>query len=295
VTQSTDWAEARAFRGSAANHLGSFFDDVSELRTRGRRPLIVRGSFNLTTNLRSPSAGRTCLSARRQHPSRRPVGSQVVAVRFEIIKKLRLLNLTVLNDIRVTEDLADFGLVGGMEAAIFLRSLSERIKPPVIPDDGSFGSPIAQAIADLLATEASVPIDGMIFASLQDTRERSFNVVLFHEAARVKGMNFPEGTEIYASTGRWTEAGWVDDYEVLENVPLLREEVGKSDQNPGWPAFAAIEKATSFDPRDPDRRDASLRIAFESIEVHRVKRVEFATDRFTVRRHLRQKGDSNDF
>jgi hypothetical protein len=40
-----------------------------------------------------------------------------------------------------------------------------------------------------------------------------------------------------------------------------------------------------LDSRDADRREASLRIVSESIELHRVKRVEFVTDEFTVKRH----------
>jgi hypothetical protein len=65
----------------------------------------------------------------------------------------------------------------------------------------------------------------------------------------------------------------VEDYEVHEKV----RDVG------------AIAEAMPRDPRDADRRDDSLRIVSESMEVHRVKRVEFATDKFTVKRHRREK------
>jgi hypothetical protein len=46
-----------------------------------------------------------------------------------------------------------------------------------------------------------------------------------------------------------------------------------------------------LNPRNADRRDASLRIMSESIEVHRVKGIEFATDEFEVKRHRWEKRD----
>ena len=204
---------------------------------------------------------------------RPPVGSRIAVARFEIIRKLRLLDLTSLGDVRVTGSLPDFGLAGRMEDAMFLRSLSGRITRPVMPDDDPFEYLATQAIADFLATEASAPIDGIIFPSVQAAGD-ALNFVLFHKAARVEAMYVPEGTEISASTGRWAEDGWQEDYEVLEKVPPLRKMVDQNEQEPG----------------DADWRDASLRIGAESIEVHRVKHVEFATDEFTVKRHRRMGG-----
>ena len=61
------------------------------------------------------------------------------------------------------------------------------------------------------------------------------------------------------------------------------------------PDLVAISQAMPLDPRDADWRHDSLRIVPESVEVHRVKRVEFATDCFTVKRLRREKRDSADF
>jgi hypothetical protein len=326
--------EARFFSRTAANHLTSIFDGVGELQTRDGRPLVVdagpgtdfhtlyrarvfQSDDKLEAALGRPdihlgpppaplaAAGRmnargisVFYGANNQKTAiaevRPPVGSQVAVAQFEIIRKLRLLDLTALSDVRVTGSLFDFGLAGRMAGAVFLRSLSGRITSPVMPDDEPFEYLATQAIADFLATEASEPIDGIIFPSVQAAGD-VLNVVLFHKAARVEAMNVPEGTEISASTGRWAEDGWVEDYEVLEKVPPLHKEIDKNEQEPGRPDFAAIAEATPLDPRDADWRDASLRIVSESMEVHRVKRVEFATDEFTVKRHRREKRDSIDF
>jgi RES domain len=214
---------------------------------------------------------------------RPPVGSRIAVAQFEIIRKLRLLDLTALRDISVTTSIADFGLAGRKESAVFLRSLSERITRPVMPDDEPFEYLATQAIADFLATEASAPIDGIIFPSIQ-AAEDACNVVLFHKAARVQAMNVPEGTEISASTGRWGEDGWVDDYEVFEKVSPSH----KNEQAAGSLGFGAIAEAMPPTPQDSGWRFASLRVVPESVEVHRVKHVEFATDQFTVKRHRRE-------
>ncbi|MFK4535162.1 hypothetical protein ABIA00_003345 [Bradyrhizobium ottawaense] len=50
---------------------------------------------------------------------------------------------------------------------MFLRTLSARITRPVMPDDEHFEYLATQAVADFLATESSVPIDGIIFPSVQ--------------------------------------------------------------------------------------------------------------------------------
>jgi RES domain len=106
---------------------------------------------------------------------------------------------------------------------------STRIVHRVFAGGGHHTAALAtQAIADFIATEASVPVDGIIFPSVQADGD-ALNVAFFHKAARVEAMNVPEGTEISASTGRWTEEGWVEDYEVLEKVPPLHKEVDKNE------------------------------------------------------------------
>jgi hypothetical protein len=325
--------EARFFSRTAANQLTSIFDGIGELQTRDGRPLVVdagpgtdfhtlyrarvfQSDDKLEAALARPEihlgapsaplapAGRmnargipVFYGANTRNAAiaevRPPVGSQVAVAPFDIIRKLRLLDLTALSDIRVTGSLSDFGLAGRMEGAVFLRSLSARLTRPVMPDDEPFEYLATQAVADFLATQASVPIDGIIFPSVQ-AAGAVLNIVLFHKAARVEAINVPEGTEISASTGRWTEGGREQDYEVLEEVPPLHRQVEKNEQGPAWLDLATIAEAVPLDPRDADWRDASLRIVSESIEVHRVKHVEFATDQFTVKRRRREKPDSID-
>jgi hypothetical protein len=99
-------------------------------------------------------------------------------------------------------------------------------------------------------------------------------------------MNVPDGDQhAYGPLGR----GWLA--RRLEKVPPLPKEVDRNEREPGSPDFAAIAEAMPLNPRNADRRDASLRIMSESIEVHRVKGIEFATDEFEVKRHRWEKRD----
>jgi RES domain len=321
--------DARFFSPTATSQLTSLFDYIGEQKTRQGRPLVVdagpgtnfqalyrarvfRSDDKLKAALGRPdihlgsppvplAAGRmnardilAFYGANNQNAAiaevRPPVGSQIAVVRFEITRKLRLLDLTALSDVCGTASLADFGLAGKLEGAVFLRALSGRLTQPVMSDDEPSDYLATEAVVHFLATEASVPIDGIIFPSVQAVGD-VFNVVLFYRAARVEPMNIPEGTEVSANTGRWAEAGWVEDYEVFEEVPQFRGKTNKNRQETAWPDAAAIAKGEPLDPRDSDRRDDSLRVVLESVEVHRVKRVEFTTDEFTVKRHRREKQD----
>lgn len=57
-----------------------------------------------------------------------------------------------------------------------------------------------QAVADFLVATNDPLLDGIIFPSAQV--KEGYNVVLFHESARVAEDTFPKGTEIEASTER---------------------------------------------------------------------------------------------
>jgi hypothetical protein len=313
--------EARFFSRTAASYLTSIFDGIGNLQTREGRSLVVsagpesgfralyrarifQSEEKLETALGRPdihlgppparlaTAGRlnargisVFYGASDQNAAiaevRPPVGTKIAVAEFEIIRKLRLMDLTAVSSARVTGSLADLGVDGRTKSAAFLRSLGGNIARPVTCDDEPFEYLATQAISDFLATEATVPIDGIIFPSLQALGD-AFNVVLFHKAARVEPMNVPSRTEISASTGRWTEDGWVDDYEVVEKVrpPHHASTMGSM-------GLGAIVGEMPRDTEDSDWRDYTLRIVPTSVEVHHVKRVEFHADEFKVNRHRR--------
>ena len=318
--------ESRFFSRRAAHDLKSIFDGIDELQTSDGRQLVVdagpgaafhalyrarifQSDEKLETAIVRPdihfgpppalmaAAGRMnargisvlygASSQKVAIAELRPSVATLVAVaQFQIIKRLRFLDLTVLSNVRAPENLADFGLAERMEDAVFLRSLSDRITRPMMPDDDPFDYLATQAIADFLATEAAAPIDGIMFPSRQAVGD-AFNVVVFQKAARVEPLDIPEGAKITASTGRWVEEGWVDDFEVLEEVPYSLNELdsGQEARGSNPPLIAEV---IPFDQQEIDWRDVSLRFMPESLEVHRVSHVEIATRKYLVKRDRRE-------
>lgn len=317
--------EARFFSRAAAAHLASIFDGIDKMSATDGRPLVIdAGPQTKMTNiyrarvfqsddslkealcrpdhhLGSPpsslaSAGR--MNARgisvfygANNPDvaiaevRPPVGSQVAVARFDITRPLRLLDLTALGAATEAGSIFDTGWATRLERATFLRSLSQRITKPVMPNDESFEYLPTQAIADFLATENEPALDGIVFPSVQAAGD-ALNVILFHKSARIEAIEVPEGTEIDASTGMNSEDGWEVDYSVNERVPL-KKTPSKKDENGHRPGLADFVDA--FHTHDADIRDVTLRIVLESIEVHIVRSAKFQCDAHLVQRHRSEK------
>jgi hypothetical protein len=322
--------EARFFSRTAVTHLTTIFEGIESMSARDRRPLVVDAGPGTPLSaiyrarvfqsddklgaalgypdihLGSPpanfaSAGR--MNARgisvfygASDPLvalaevRPPVGSRVAVARFEITRPLRLLDLTALTDIHVSGSIFDAKFGHVLEQAMFLRSLSQRITRPVMPDDEAMDFLITQAIADFLATGSSSALDGIIYPSVQAAGDAS-NVVLFHKAARVAPINLPHGTQVNATTGFATEDGWEVDYSVTEAVPPAAKLGTSDDSLPVTWELPLFPVPNEFVPFSLDHRRAALRIVPESIEIHSVLSVKFTTETSAVRRHRHEHRD----
>jgi hypothetical protein len=319
--------EARFFSRTSAKQLAAIFEGLDKMLTGDGRSLVVdagpgttvtslfrarvfQSNDNLRTALCRPdqhlgpppsllaSAGR--MNARgvavfygADDPKvalaevRPPVGSQVAVAFFEIIRHIRLLDLTALGAVNRRGSIFDPEFAPRLERAMFLRSLSQRITKPVMPDDEAFEYLPTQAIADFLATEFEVPLDGIIFPSVQ-AEGNGLNVVLFHKASRVKAYEVPTGTETSASLGQFYEEGWETEYAVTEEVPP-KIEAGDTDDAKGRSrGLAALEQMTLVS-HDADVRGPTLKIDVDSIKVHIIRLVEVKTEDFDVRRHRFEK------
>jgi hypothetical protein len=314
--------EARFFSRTAAAHLGSIFNAIDQIATADGRPLVLAAGPQTTVSelfrarvfqsderlieaIRRPDvhlgpppaalaiAGR--LNARgisvfygADHPgvaiaeTRPPVGSQVAVARFEIVRPLRLLDLTALRAVKEVGSIFDTGWCARLERAAFLCSLGERLSKPVMPDDEAFEYLPTQAIADFLATENTPVLDGIVFPSVQAT-VTGLNVVLFHKAARVETLEIPEKTEIRASTGRMGDEGWEVDYSVIEEIPRTEQPTKTETDDQVFDPLAFARGA--WRDHDADLREATLRIDPHSVKVHVVRGVAFQCETHEVRRH----------
>ena len=207
---------------------------------------------------------------------RPPVGSKVVVARFDIVRPLRLLDLTALAHARDGGSIFDPTLKVRLERVAFLQSLGERMTRPVMPDDEAFDYLITQAIADFLGSENEPRLDGIIFASAQV--KSGSNVVLLHAASRVEAMPLPRGTRVSGNTASYGEDSSVPDYQVWEEVPAsaTREPVGFDDPMlaDNWPTWEL----------DEDAREPALRVDLGSTVVHHIEYVQVRSSPFSVHR-----------
>lgn len=213
---------------------------------------------------------------------RPPVGSRVVVAKFDIIRRLRLLDLTAANDVHEEGSIFDSSFKERLHRAKFLGSLRWRMARPVMPDDEGIDYLPTQAVADFLATTNEPRLDGIIFPSVQV--EEGYNVVLFHESARVAKKKIPKGMEIAAGIGNNSEDDWEIDYFVTETMPLPgaseadRQDVGHLDP---------IQLFNPPPDLSDDYREETLKLVTASVEVHHVTWIKIDTKAYTVRRYQR--------
>lgn len=211
---------------------------------------------------------------------RPPVGSRALVAEFQILRPLRLLDVTALQSVYVEGSVFDPDYLEQLSLAKFLGRLSDRITMPVMPDDEPTEYLITQMIADYLARQPEPALDGILFPSVQSPGDHR-NVVLFHHASRVQQLDIPEGTELSARQYDSTEDGDEPDYRVWEEVPPAPEKKEEPEDEFG---FIAFMKPPRFDPNE-DVREVTLAVATNAISAHHIKGVTFTTDDFEVSRH----------
>ncbi|WP_310620495.1 RES family NAD+ phosphorylase [Flexibacterium corallicola] len=301
--------ESRFFSQSATKQLRNLFDTLDEMRTYNGHPLIVdagpctkythlfrarvfQKEETLINSLKRPdlelgappshlaSSGRmnsrgiavfygatsvgTALAEVRP-----PVGSKTTAACFDITRPIKLLDLTALENIQETGSLFDPDYAYRIGRMTFLKKLCKRMTMPIMPDDQESEYLTTQAIADFLATEGKVALDGIIYPSAQVTSSGT-NVVLFHKASRCKKLNIPKGTEIRVRT---LHEGAGEDIQVIEELP---SEFKMSDEIGNQLGTAGVRLRMSVN-HDIDDRIETLSLNAETIEVHVVEAVRIET------------------
>ena len=314
-------SQARFFNQSAAGLLSTIFDGLDTMRTRDMRPMIADAGPNTSMSslyrarvFQSDETLKVALTRPDQHigtpPSkdasagrmnakgisvfygandpkvalaeiRPPVGSWVVVARFDIIRPIRLLDLTALEDVTIHGSIFDQAVSRRLEQAMFLGSLSRRITKPVLPDDEAFEYLATQAIADFLANDHALNLDGIIFPSVQ-AAGKALNVVLFHKAAQIENIDLPPDSEVTASLGSMCEDGWEDDFSVSERVPPSSS--GSKKKVPHHFDALAFTSLDDWDDDDGCFREKTLKIDLASLKVNIVKAVEFTTEEHSVTR-----------
>jgi len=317
-------SEARFFNLEATTHLTNVFNEIETKSTGDKQPLIlgVGPGTNIDSVFRarvfqSEIKLKTALAYPDQHlgpppgplaragrmnahgisvfygatdsntalaETRPPVGSRVLVAQFEIIRPLRLLDLTALGGVQSTGSIFDPEYIRRLEHEMFLRSLSERITRPVMPDDEALEYLATQAVADFLSTGRRTTFDGIIYPSVQVAKTGK-NIVLFNKSARIEQTAKQNGAEISVRLGYFDEDGFVTDYAVTETTPHQYIEHSTRHDNNELPSKILSEENNNSSLNHTDNRKPALRIIIDSINVHEIKCVSFETNKNSVLRH----------
>jgi hypothetical protein len=228
---------------------------------------------------------------------RPPVGSKVLIGCFEVIRPLRLLDLIAIDTLGDEKgSLFDEEYRHRLKRGQFLRGLGKLLSRPVMPNDEALDYLPTQAVADFLVTNATPPLDGIIYPSVQDGHEGRLrplvgggrypcNVVLFHKAARVEPLDAGSVISVSNPFALYSAmapviSGLPDaDDEFLDDSPEAKYEVSVRDQPPGVPEPAS----DLFAVQDDEDEDATLRLA--SLEVRYVRGVRFDTKSSPIPRY----------
>lgn len=222
---------------------------------------------------------------------RPPVGSNVALARFNIIRPLRLLDLSALDNVHERGSIFDTDYANRLARMAFLQTLSDRMAKPVMPDDQEMAYLPTQAIADYLATEGDVPLDGILFPSVQVGGE-GVNLVLFHKASRTRELDIPNGREITAHTYTNYEDGPEPNFSVIEETPPEEEAPEAVAGKKTGPRFSDMLVMDWENYADYDPREETLEIDLDSVRVHEVRAIHIETGDYTVRRHRWEKTES---
>ncbi|MEP0233898.1 MULTISPECIES: RES family NAD+ phosphorylase [Roseibium] len=323
--------ETRFFSGAAQEYLKSIFGGVDTMKTAKGRPVVIeagpeqeilgfyRGRVfysddKLEVAMKRPDlelgpppselapAGRmnahgvsvfygadSVLGAIAE--VRPPVASRVLIGRFDLLRKVRLLDFQALRSVTESGSIFDPYFADRLSRQRFLRSLKYKISRPVMPTDEAFDYLATQAVVDFLANGLETELDGVLFPSAQ-TGDKSVNVVMFHRASRVQEIVLPDGSEIDATTYMHTNEGAEPWFTVTENTP--REKMTKSAE---WDK-AMLTKLPSYFAEnrfDADERADTLTVNLDCLEVHIVSEIGYKTDDHKVLRHRRNKPDYDQF
>jgi hypothetical protein len=115
-----------------------------------------------------------------------PVGGSALIGQFEILRPLRVLDLTRLEAARQRLSYFDRDYARLRGYASFIQGFHQEIRRPVIPGRESLDYLPTQIVAEYLWTQVTPQIDGLIFGSSQIS-DSANNIVLFPHACRVEG------------------------------------------------------------------------------------------------------------
>lgn len=204
---------------------------------------------------------------------RLPVGAIAVVGKFEFIRPIRVLDLTVFDESAEAVSMFHPNFDEIIVKRAFLSDFHSEIRKPVLPRDEDIDYVPTQTVAEYLANKFEPSLDGLIFSSVQ-TDGKGRNIVIFNHAALIQDSFKDVGDSKDAPKKKgyfWGDSFVISDLEYLvqpqENEDPLIFLDGRMDDAP------ALQKRT-------ENNKPSLRLVKDSLEVRKVTAVKYETERF---------------
>lgn len=202
---------------------------------------------------------------------RPPVGSVVVLSQFDLLRPLRLLDLTQFSQITTAfqnTSIFDPNYSVLQEKVCFFRSFANKLSRPILPDQTDLDYIPMQALSDYLASNEFLELDGILFPSAQ-VETQAKNVILFNFSARVQPLSFLGIKVECVDIARYSSDP--HDFEVVLDVR----------QHPSGPDGIKRDTIKNSN-RIYDDRSPSLKINLDSIKILRVRAISFSSDETVV-------------
>jgi len=207
----------------------------------------------------------TCLSEIRLIP-----GEIAISAKFEIIKPLTVLDLTVLKKIYSKLSMFDPFYFNKKSRLEFLRNFESMINIPVLPGDEPLDYIPSQALVEYLSNHFSPRIDAIIYSSIQ-TNNKGKNIAILNHA-----LKFEKSAKMFRgkdALGQYEES-WITDYTIWEKSSTGNIGAGESN----------LAETRNNNDKGDGVNDKYLQIVNGSLEVHKILGINYKihTDKIRI-------------
>lgn len=217
---------------------------------------------------------------------RLPVGETTISGKFSLEQAITVLDLTVFETVDLQATLREMPEQEGYEQydsyedrIAFLHKFSAEISKPISPDKETLEYMPTQALIEYLAYHHEPKIDAVIYASTQ-VGGKAKNIVFLNRTAKLINGTEPKNGQYNA---RWGKNSY--DIELKKERTIKAAHIGQggrvfqaSDFSRLWDESANITFVTNEDYVE----DEYLSFVRGSLRVHKIKAVEYKTERFNV-------------
>lgn len=206
---------------------------------------------------------------------RPPVGSYVVVAKFEILRELKILDLSKLRQILENGQLFDKLAETDKPRLSNLMFLGEHFAKPVQPGNESNEYVVTQAIADFLASMKSPSLDGVAYRSAQ--LPGGTNIALFHKASFIDPIVLKKQVNHVRLVNRSADGKIQSDVPLIDQTATLHRLLARPDSTITFELVETDLKDESAANRNTgDRRTPSLRTSRENVEVSYIEAASFS-------------------